>query len=374
MMNILISMEYQGDNMKRICKPWTIEEKDFILKRVIHDEVHPHDVWEEYREHLDFTPRTYPAIKSLLKDNDISYAGLKRKNKLKYIKKPTSYNLDDMPKVPSYVKHRPDKLRKFTIPYDGFKVLVLPDPHLKTKPDGKTWMPDVSLALWAALNFGEDFKPDMVILLGDLMELEMISHYAKNNLRLREQMRLEHDFEFTNQVLNRIDKISKGEKVYLFGNHETRIETYLNENPELEGMLSIEKKLHLEERGWKFFKEGKVIKVGHACFTHGWYYNIYHARKHVSEMGDNIFYGHVHDVQSFSKPNPAQMPIIGQSLGCLCDLNPAWKRNKPNRWVNAFGIFYFSKDGNFTYYTPIIVNGGFWWNGKYYTSEGVNND
>lgn len=356
--------------MKRINITWTKEEKEFVFKKVLEENIHPYNVWPEYNKKFNKN-RSYSAIKAILKDHDISYAGLIKKNKLKHIKRPADYNLNDMPRVPLRTEYRPNKLHRFKITYDGFKVLVLPDPHLKTQPDGKSWVPDASLSLWAALNFGEDFKPDMVILLGDLMELEMISHYAKGNLRIREQMRLSYDFEFTNQVLNRIDKMTNGEKIYLFGNHETRLERYLDENPELEGILSIEKNLHLEERGWKFFEEGKIAKIGHACFIHGWYWNIYHARKHVSEMGDNIFYGHVHDVQSFSKPNPAQMPIIGQSLGCLCDLNPAWKRNKPNRWVNAFGIFYFSKNGNFTYYTPIIIDGCFWWNGKYYTPEGV---
>lgn len=285
--------------------------------------------------------------------------------------KELTYNSKQMPKVPQFANQRSNKVHDFKIPHDAYKVLVLPDPHLKTKPDGKKgWEADVSPALWTALRFGDDFKPDMTILLGDLMELEMISFFAKNNLRAREQMRLNNDFEFTNEVLNWIDKFTKGNKVYLEGNHESRLNQYLDENPELEGLLSIEKNLYLKERGWKYFKEGRLIKVGHSFFTHGWYYNLHHSKKHVSELGENLFYGHTHDVQSFSKPNPSQMPIIGQSLGCLCSLNPIWKRNKPNRWVNAFGVFYFSKNGDFTYYTPIIINGRFWWNGKLYTPTG----
>ncbi len=281
------------------------------------------------------------------------------------------YDPKDMPKIPqSSLKNYSSKMCKFAVPHDGFRVLVLPDPHLKTKPNGKNWEADVSPSLWAALNFGEDFKPDMTIIPGDLMELEVISFFGKNNLRAKENQRLSNDFELANQILNWIDKFTKGEKVYLFGNHESRLTHYLNENPELIGTLSIEKNLHLKERKWKFFEEGKVMKVGHACFTHGWYWNLHHSKKHVSEIGENVFYGHTHDLQSFSKPNPAQRPIIGQSLGCLCDLNPAWLRNKPNKWINSFGIFYFSKNGDFTYYTPVIINGCFWWGGKYYTPNG----
>lgn len=65
--------------MKRICKPWSAKERNYIFERVTQDEVHPYDVWEEYKRHADFTPRTYNAIKALLKDNNMSYAGLIRK-------------------------------------------------------------------------------------------------------------------------------------------------------------------------------------------------------------------------------------------------------------------------------------------------------
>ena len=281
-----------------------------------------------------------------------------------------AYDPKDMPEIPLISKRNYSKISKFKIPRDGYKVLVLPDLHIKTKNGGTDWIPDVSSSLWTALNFGNDFKPDMTILLGDVLELDMISYFTKRNLLAREEMRLSHDFELGNQVLNWIDKFTRGEKVYLFGNHELRLQKYVEERPELKGLLSIKDNLHLEERKWRFFDEGKIIKVGHACFTHGWYWNMYHSKKHVSEVSENIFYGHTHDLQCFTKPNPSQRPIIGQSLGCLCNLNPAWLRNKPNRWVNSLGIFYFSKSGDFTHYSPIIIDGCFWWAGKYFTPSG----
>lgn len=252
---------------------------------------------------------------------------------------------------------------------DGMTVVVLPDIHAQVTWKNKARM---SSAARAALKFLDEFKPDVTIVLGDLLDLNQLSTYSKGKPRQIEGLRLDHDYALGNQILNRIDKATKGERVFLEGNHEQRVERYLDEFPYVgEKLLSLRENLHLEERGWKFLKEGELLKIGHAYFIHGWYTNIYHARKHVAEMGDNIFYGHTHDVQSFSKPNPDTMPIISQSLGCLCDLNPAWLRNKPSRWVNAFGIFYFSKSGSFTYYVPIIIDGCFWWNGKYYTPSGT---
>lgn len=65
--------------MKRICKPWTQKEKEFVLSRVIKG-IHPYDVWLEYSKCPDFSSRSYKAITSFLKDHQVSFAGLVRKN------------------------------------------------------------------------------------------------------------------------------------------------------------------------------------------------------------------------------------------------------------------------------------------------------
>ncbi len=253
--------------------------------------------------------------------------------------------------------------------FNGMKVLALPDLHIQTYPNGNGWKPDMSPSAWAALDFGDDFKPDVTIILGDFMNFDIISDYTKKDVIHREGRRLKYDFILANQILDRIDRFTKGEVVFLLGNHDVRLSMFISANPQLEGLIGLTYNLHLEKRDYIIMPENKVYKLGHARFVHGWYYNLHHAKKTVLEMGDNIFYGHVHDVQSFSKSNPDQKPIIGQSMGCLCDLNPEYKRNKPNRWVNAFGIFYFQANGNFTHYIPIIINGEFTYAGKFYKGK-----
>jgi len=250
--------------------------------------------------------------------------------------------------------------------FDGFKLLFLPDFHVKTLPTQRGWQADVSPALWSALDFGDYFKPDMTIIGGDFLNFGIISKYTERDLILREGRRLKHDFELGNQILDRIDKFTKpnGEKKFLLGNHDTRLATWIASNPQVEGLIGLTYNLGLEKRGYEIFREGQVYTVGKANFTHGWYWNKYNSAKHVTEMGDNIFYGHTHTVQSFCKPNPKQMPIMGQSCGCLCELNPEWRRGRPNQWVNAFGVFYFFANGNFTFYLPIIIGGKFIWNGR----------
>lgn len=239
---------------------------------------------------------------------------------------------------------------------DNYRVLVLPDIHLEEDMD----LSVVNLAL----RFGAWFKPDQTIVLGDLINFDYISHWVEKDLIRQEGKRLKTDFILGNRILDRIDKFTKGKKIFLIGNHDDRLVKWIGQHPCIEGLINLTHNLHLIERGYKVYPQGKVYKIGHACFVHGWYWNIYHAAKHVTQMGDNIFYGHVHDIQSYTKPNYEQQPNIGQSLGCLCSLNPEYRKNRPNSWVNAFGVFYFFADGQFNHYIPIIINGRFNFAGK----------
>ena len=255
----------------------------------------------------------------------------------------------------------------------GLKAVALFDIHAKTRPTDLAkcgWKPDVSDALWTALNFCDDFKPDITILGGDVVDLPEISRFTERKKITRERLRLNHTFELTNQILDRVDKLTQEEVVYEKGNHEGWLDSWIDENPALEGLISLEQNLCLKERGYQVIPENKAYKLGHARFIHGWYFTLHHCKKTVNEMGDNVFYGHTHDVQVHTKANYEQKPIMGQSMGCLCDLDPTWRKGRPNRWVHGFGIFYFSSDGAFTPYNPIIINGKFWWNGKLYTPNG----
>lgn len=64
---------------KKISIPWTKKEKDFVFKKVLKENMHPYDVWPEYNEKFKRS-RSYNAIKAVLKDHNISYVGLIRKD------------------------------------------------------------------------------------------------------------------------------------------------------------------------------------------------------------------------------------------------------------------------------------------------------
>lgn len=246
------------------------------------------------------------------------------------------------------------------------RAIVLTDIHVP-------YQDKASLA--AVEKFMADYKFDYYINLGDLMDFNCISDYNHGHPRLVENERIFDDYKEGNKVLDRHQEILRRKNkdckfILLEGNHDFRAERYIDEFPQMEGMIEVEKCLRLKERGIKWvrsYKNGDVFKLGNATFHHGLYTPDQHAKKMVEAFGCNIFYGHLHDVQSYSKTRyGADSTLVGQSLGCLCEYNQKYIAGKPTRWQQAFTVFEFQENGNFNYHVVRITNHQFVYNGKLY--------
>ena len=55
--------------------------------------------------------------------------------------------------------------------------------------------------------------------------------------------------------------------------------------------------LRLKERGYKYYEYNEPLKLGKVSFIHGAFATNLHAKKHLLAYGENIIYGHTHDVQ-----------------------------------------------------------------------------
>ncbi len=219
-----------------------------------------------------------------------------------------------------------------------------------------------------------DYRFDGYLQIGDFLDFDCISSHNKNNLRAVEGKRIHLDYDVAGDILDRHQAIIRAKNkdaqfVILEGNHEHRMERYLDANPALEGMVEVPTALEFGRRKIKwvpYWSRGTVYKIGKATFIHGRYTNQYHAAKHDSNYGCNIFYGHLHDVQTYSKEMQGEdNTIVGQSLGCLC-LPQSYMRGGPNKWQQAVTIFDFFPDGNFTYNVIRIFKHRFAYNGKVY--------
>ena len=260
---------------------------------------------------------------------------------------------------------------------DGYKVLALFDPHVQTKPDGRGgWKPEVSPSLETALRFGEWWRPDEVITGQDFMEFGPISYWNQRKRLEMEGRRLVHDYDFANQILERICNFAKQKVTFQAGNHDNWMDSYIQEHPEMEGLLNQSRQLRLKERGVDDVGYGSVYKVGKAAFAHELLRNRktfttkYHAARMAEDYSKTIFYGHHHTHQVFIRVTHDSKPNAAVAIGCLSDLNPGWKRNEINSWVNQFLFLEFDKAGHFTWYAPILINGKFYFDGILFTPAG----
>lgn len=231
------------------------------------------------------------------------------------------------------------------------KVLLCYDAHLShsKKPNG---------AYLLFKRFCVDFKPDELVIGGDFLDCEPLSHWVMDKHRRVEGQRIILDYDLANKELDFFEKYCK-KIVYLEGNHENWIEDFIDRNPALEGTLEIRKNLRLKERGIEWVSINKLYRVGKLYCTHGFYTSKYHSIKHLLAYGCNIVYGHVHQPQVSMINMKMVEPYKAVSLGCLCGHEPEYMENRPANWMNGFGIVYLHPNGEFNLYSVDIVNGKF---------------
>lgn len=244
--------------------------------------------------------------------------------------------------------------------------IVLPDTQIPFEDER---------SLKAVEQFMSDNRFDYWIQVGDFLDYFTISKYNADKPGLIEGKTVLAEVEKGEQLLQRhidiIKKNNKNAEFYLLeGNHEYRATAFTQRNPHLRGIIEPEVVLKLKDKGVKYIKswsEDRMLTIGKANFIHGHYTNQHHAKKTVEAYDDNIFYGHVHDIQCFSKTKKGtDRTRVGQSLGCLCDYDQIYVKGSPTNWQQAFAIFEFLPNGYFTYNVIRIINHQFIYNGKVY--------
>lgn len=239
-------------------------------------------------------------------------------------------------------------------------------------------MPDIKFVVWpdthvpnenkravrTALKILEWYQPHTVVVLGDFMDMEPVSHWLSSKRKTSEGLRLAKDYQAANILLDKITANCK-RLVYITGNHERFVDDALERNPEFDGLINVSVGLKFEERRKAgldlIYKEkyGQCWNLGKLWFTHGSYTTTGHAKKHVEAYERNIVYGHCHDLQLAIKTSPLDVDNkhMGLSLGCLADKNPDYMQNKPNNWVHCVGVGLSRSNGSFNI-DPIIINSG----------------
>lgn len=242
------------------------------------------------------------------------------------------------------------------------KIVALYDTHIP-----------FNIKLDPIFDFIVDFKPDTIILGGDMHDWTAASHWIADQGSALDGQSIKKCYNELKDILLdplRGAKPSHSRMVYLLGNHEDWLQQTINLNRNGRDYWEMENNIDLKGYRMELIPVNNPFVVNdHLCYIHGVYTNEYHAKKTVQAYHTSIFYGHVHDVQVYTQVSPISIDHFykGASVGCLCNLNPSYMRNKPNRWVHGFHFCYVNdKTGAFHDTQVFIVKGAFWANGRYY--------
>lgn len=216
------------------------------------------------------------------------------------------------------------------------------------------------------LKYAADNHWDGLLQLGDFMDWDFISRWTADNARRIEGQRFIKEYEGANKFLDELQaavrhKNPEARIVILQGNHDYRVEVVMDKTPMYEGMLEMESNLHLKERNityWKYWEHRRPYRIGKALFIHGQYTNDAHAKKTALNFNKNVFYGHVHDRQLYTKTTMGQS-IQAESLGTVSKYDLDYMGKKPSNWMQCIATFYFKPNGEFNHYVTNIINHSF---------------
>lgn len=129
-----------------------------------------------------------------------------------------------------------------------------------------------------------DKKPDVVVNLGDFTNVDSLSSYDKGTKKM-EGRRLKADIlsaqeamatlmgpiaEYNAQKRKNKEAQYKPELHFTLGNHEERLLRYTNNEPQMDGIISIED-LKYEDFGWKVHPFLEPIRIDGVWYSHYFY-------------------------------------------------------------------------------------------------------
>lgn len=243
------------------------------------------------------------------------------------------------------------------------KFVALFDAHIGYERDSQRHKVPLhdSKAISVAMQFIKDFKPDHVILGGDILDCGSISHHRKGVAGQLEGLRLLAEAkECRESVIEPLEQLIKGRLIYHIGNHEDWLNDVVDDQPSLEGIVDIGALLKLNDQ-WEIVGQGKASRLGKLTFVHGdtvkggqnpalWAVTAYER---------NIRFGHYHTFQMATKTTPIDANgHTGIAVPCLSKKGHRYGQGSPNKWMQGFLWGYVNgPQGMFSDYVTVIVDG-----------------
>jgi hypothetical protein len=230
------------------------------------------------------------------------------------------------------------------------KLAFLPDAHrpFHHKPAWALFM--------AAMR---EWKPDILISMGDLADFYKISTFGKNPLR---EQSFDGEVDSVNEGLDELDSLGCERRIFIGGNHEDRLIRYLQEKaPELFAFIDVPKLFKLKERGWEYVPYKQSIQIGKLWVTHDvgsvGRYAVFRA---ADTFQHPVVTAHTHRLCYIVEGNATGEHFPAASFGWLGDVEQTDYMHKVKAmrdWTLGFGTGYMGDKGEVHLQAHPIVNG-----------------
>lgn len=201
-------------------------------------------------------------------------------------------------------------------------------------------------AIQTAIDMGQACDVDSIMLLGDIMDFHRISRYPNDPGTLT----FAEEIEVGNQMLFAIREAFRDAEIfYIQGNHEVRLDAYIQKNAaEFYDLpdLRLERLLDLHAQDIKYVADG-FIHCGDMSFIHGHEMRgiggVNPSRKLYGKMKKSAMCGHLHRPESFYTRDGAGKLIQCHVVGHLGDPNPNY--HPRNDWQHGYALVEVTKKG-----------------------------
>ena len=221
------------------------------------------------------------------------------------------------------------------------RVLIWPDTHLPYAD---------SRAVSLALQVGRYYQPDLLILLGDVLDCTGFSRFPHDQVDPKSFLQTELD-EWHSLAGSLCEMAPKAERIFLLGNHEERIERWLWSQPQLYGLtgMRLPSLLGLADHGFRPDVEREVLLCnGSLTVTHGTRIggqgSGLAARQEMARHGTSGVSGHTHRLALVTQRDKAGLRQWIES-GHL-SLNPPHYQPSIQNWIQGVTIGEVSESGN----------------------------
>lgn len=234
------------------------------------------------------------------------------------------------------------------------KLLLMPDLHAP-------YHSEVAYSCFLGVVAG--WGPDTLVNVGDFGDCNAISAHPKDP---RKTMPFVEELKGIRAARARLDKACKAggvkRKIILQGNHDTRIDRYINEKaPEMAGMVdwTDSAAYDLQRNRWEVVPYKESLQIGHLRMTHDvGRAGVNAARQSLLDVGESIAFGHTHRGQVVYQGTVTGRKLVGATIGWLGDPEAIDYRHRDSirrDSIHGFAVVYMREDGVFWLnFVPII--------------------